>query len=1637
MNINSVVRGFLFFLFVLYSSAMKSQVLINEICPANNSTIQNMNGENNDWIELYNAGGSPVDLSGYGLTDLVATPYQFLFPSHVMAAGSRLLIFASDSNVTNLVDHWETAVNAATSWHYFVGSTAPDSNWRNLSFNHSSWSTGQGGIGFGDGDDATTIPLSSSGMMRKTFTISDTSQIIKAVFHMDYDDGFVAYLNGIEIARANLGVIGDRPAYDALASVSHEAVMYQGFGPDSFYIDPVFLKQCLVQGTNVLAVEVHNVTTISNDMSAIPFLSFGMRNAGTTFGPLPSWFNVPAKEYFNAKFKLSRNGETIYLYNNSAAVANQVTYTNLELDNSYGRSTDGSSTWCYFAVPSPDAPNLSAGCSLGYAAAPIFSMSPGFYPSTIWLTISNSTPGGLIYFSSNGDDPTTSSQQYTAPILLSSTKTIRAKIFAPAYLPSPTLTNTYFINEDIHLPVFTITTDSLNLWDYNTGIYATGPNAQPNYPYQGANFWQDWRKLSTVEYYDKDKNRALRFNAEISIYGNYSRGRPQKSFELRLSDKYGTGSIFYPLYSDKPYLDQTDDIVLRNSGTDWNVVHFRDAMMERILKNTNTGFLAAEPAVLFLNGEFWGVYTIHENHDQHWIQNNFNLKKSEIDYMKEFGSTVELKLGSDTSFWSLYNYATTQDSTTQSYYNEIDRRLDLKNYADYFIAETYYDNGDWIGPWTNNIKMWRPHTGDGKWRYMVYDLDFGFGLYNGVNDNRLGMARNPAAFCYSSNMFDAIVANPVFKRYFINRYADLMNTIFLPSSINAVMHSYKDTMAHDMQQHFATWGSNLASWDANIDTMMRFVNARPNTARDQIVSEFLLTGQVTLTLNVSPAGAGRIQISTITPGSYPWSGIYFNGNPVTITAIPNPGYYFDHFRSNVVIPTNNFNQSVTYNFTSSDQITAYFTGSAASPLLTFSEINYNPLPSVDAGDWVELHNYGTFNLDISGWKFRDDADQHVFTLPVGTVIPAGGYFVLAEDMDKFHSVYPSVSNVQGPLNFNLSNAGEQIRLFDHLDNLYLSVFYQNTAPWPLLANGQGYTCERTSTSNDPSSGSSWFSGCIGGSPGTAPGNILAGSLTITGNQTFCIGGSVQLAVTVVPGYQYQWKRNGVNISGANDTLYTAQLAGTYTVAVNYQGCSTISESLSVSVVSHGPDPVVNNAYRCGPGSLNLTASSTDTIYWFDSPGGNLLATGNQYGTPYLTSSTTYYLQTSLSCPSNLIPLQADILEVTATPQGSDVSRCGPGVVNLSATDTAAIRWYTSAVAGALVGSGASFTTPVLYWDTIFYAEAGSFCPSARLGLHVTVNTTPSPVGTDGARCGDGTVDLSAVSASPITWYDSIFAGNQVGSGPVFTTPVLTGNTRYYAEANAGCPSERVPVLAIVDPIPDPPITSDQSLCGPGSVTLVATSSTQVYWYDAPGAGNLMYTGTNFTTPALASSTTYYAEAGFDCRSLRTAVNAIIHDLPALDLGNDTSISSGNTVVLDAGPGYVAYAWSTGASTQTITVGVTGTYTVLVLDTNGCANSDAIHIDVITGIEEQSFNSSVVIYPNPVRDQLNVEIYSGRSSQARIHLLDVQGRVLQSREVKIIQGQNMLTMDLNATSAGIYFLEVYTDQAKKVIRLIRE
>ena len=203
------------------------------------------------------------------------------------------LIFFPFSLLSQSIDHWETVVFESDYWKYYVGISEPDSNWRTIAYNDSLWQNGQGGFGYGDGDDSTIINSTISLYLRNEFSIIDTSEIGSLVLDIDFDDAFVAYLNDVEIARSNIGIYGDHPAYNQVANTYKEAQMYQGGSPDQFIIDSQLIDTILKQGVNVLSVQIHNQDISSSDLTARVFLSLGITSTNLNYSSPHAWFDPP------------------------------------------------------------------------------------------------------------------------------------------------------------------------------------------------------------------------------------------------------------------------------------------------------------------------------------------------------------------------------------------------------------------------------------------------------------------------------------------------------------------------------------------------------------------------------------------------------------------------------------------------------------------------------------------------------------------------------------------------------------------------------------------------------------------------------------------------------------------------------------------------------------------------------------------------------------------------------------------------------------------------------------------------------------------------------------------------------------------------------------------------------------------------------------------------------------------------------------------------------------------------------------------------------------------------------------------------------------------------------------------------
>jgi len=292
-------------------------------------------------------------------------------------------------------------------------------------------------------------------------------------------------------------------------------VVFWGFGPGNFKFPNPW--SWLKAGENLLAIQVNNASTTSSDLTAIPFLSLGTIEKPSVVRLAPA-LNLNNSTELHSNFKIDGDGESVYLTNPSSMLIDSVHVDGLPINATYGRSIKNPDNWAIFTEPSPNAANKGTEYSAESAGKPIFSIDGLVYSNVLKVKLTAPNPSDTIYYSLNGNVPTKQSPVYKGEITVKKSTVIKARIIKEGLLPGKTVTNSYILHRT-KLPVVSLSLDSLDLWDFNTGIYVMGPNPG-GYPYFGANFWQEWEKPRHFELMDTTVKRVVDANAEVKILGN-------------------------------------------------------------------------------------------------------------------------------------------------------------------------------------------------------------------------------------------------------------------------------------------------------------------------------------------------------------------------------------------------------------------------------------------------------------------------------------------------------------------------------------------------------------------------------------------------------------------------------------------------------------------------------------------------------------------------------------------------------------------------------------------------------------------------------------------------------------------------------------------------------------------------------------------------------------------------------------------------------------------------------------------------------------------------------------------------------------------------------------------------------------
>ena len=760
----------------------------------------------------------------------------------------------------------------------------------------------------------------------------------------------------------------------------------------------------------------------------------------------------------HTNFKISASGERILLSDTSGVVIDYVDLPELNSDLSYARFTDASLPWI-IQEPSPGSLNLGSGFQ-GYADTVTVNQPAGFYSSLVSVELS--AGDSRIFYTLDGSDPDTNSTEYSSAINISETSVLKAISEKENYLPGPVIHYTYFIDEDTDLPVISLSSDPYNLFDPDSGIYT--------------NYTMDWERPAHVEFFEEDKSPGFSENCGIEIYGGQSAVWDQKSITVKFKNDYGVSKIEYPLFPGF-WLNTFKAFVLRNAGNDFQYTHIRDAVMQTLVKDLNIDYLEYRPATSFINGEYWGIYNIREKLNEHYIANRHGVDPDNIDLLENNMKVIQ---GDSLGYQHLIDYISTNDMTTEAAYAYLDSAIDLDECILYFAAQAYYDNMDWPA---TNIKFWRERSASGKWRWILFGVEFGFGLYgHGQWEDHIAFMFAPTETRYTNEPWPTLlqrklIENPIIRNRFINQIADLLNTNFKPDSVVEVINTLADHISNEIVRHRNRWG--LTGEDIN-EKLIPFAEGRPAYLRDHVRNFFKCGNNGTLTIDATEGGSVQLNTLRLSSADMPWSGIYFQDNDIHLKAVPDIGYKFDGWSGSV----NSDAVSLTFSVGSSTNLAASFSiDSSDANSIVINEINYNSSGIFEPGDWIELYNCSEQPVDISNWIFSDSADDHTFVFPEGTILESDKYLVLVQNDSAFTSRFPAVTNYIGNMDFGLDGSGEFIRLTDDQEKIIDSLTYDDTPPWPIAPDGNGPTLELINPAHDNSKGENWMSSSGYGSPG--------------------------------------------------------------------------------------------------------------------------------------------------------------------------------------------------------------------------------------------------------------------------------------------------------------------------------------------------------------------------------------------------------------------------------------------------------------------------------------------------------------------------------------------------------------------------
>ena len=780
-------------------------LVINELLASNQESLADRDGDHEDWIELYNPTTEPINLEGYVLTDSPKNSTKWRLPDVIINPKEFLLLWASGKD-RRTPGNWDFKRPLSLK---FESAGYNDGNFSSILVNGEEKSFNRRGIN--------VVRLDEGGNFVEN-TVYDTWASREAA------DSLIRFLDSLPEGDIVVFTIRDEASQNlhARARSALEKLGSKSIGQLSYW-----------DSWGMIAVAGEDKL----------FESYKPSGDGVATGSLVSKVNL------HTNFSLNKSVESLNLFAPDGTLVDSINFRDQVQNVSYGRQPDGGEDWCYFSDPTPIEPN-NVKCATGVSNTPTSSRDGGFYEGPVKVRLSSSDNSKL-YYTVDGSVPTKASRQYSKPLVIEETKVLRVRAFKDGLIPSENLTRTFFIDQTHSLPVLSLITDPANLWDEDKGIYTEGHYpVLPNYSQRG----EDWERPAVLEFYEEDKTRGFAVEAGVRIHGASSRTYPKKSFRIYFRQRYEEKVLNYPVFRkaqfNKSNLPTFRRLIIRSAGGGSSRARprLRDPLIHSLWAKEGGLISAKRTVFVYLNGEPWGIYNIRERIDEYYLASNYGVE--DADLIK----ASRAKEGNVSHWNKTLDFFEKSNLRNESNYARAQELIDIKNYTDFWIFQIYSANVDIDG----NLITYRPKSDQGKWHWIMWDMDMALSLYPvaTVSHNTLAWhTRETHRPDYGHDWADGdlripmmlrkLLENEEYRIYFINRFSHLLNTTLHPdhviATIDALASIIEPEIPLEKERWSDEWGGSVEEWQANLDGLRNFARQRPQYLRQHIIDYFELS----------------------------------------------------------------------------------------------------------------------------------------------------------------------------------------------------------------------------------------------------------------------------------------------------------------------------------------------------------------------------------------------------------------------------------------------------------------------------------------------------------------------------------------------------------------------------------------------------------------------------------------------------------------------------------------------------------------------------------------------------------------------------------------------------------------------------